>query len=141
MLESIDILGQPMTFTVKKQKNFKTNFGGIASIFLVFIAGITFFGFGRDIFEKLKPKVTFNRIVNTEVPSLNVTDKYFLFALYDQLTNQPIPDLERLFQNYFDYTEIFGDGKFKSTRVYMEKCSDEVKVFWKGLFAVSSDLY
>lgn len=142
MLMYIDYLGPEVGLTQNSSKRFQTKFGGFASMLLIFIAGIAFFGFGRDIFERKKPRVTFNRIINDETPYLLMTEKNFLFAIYDQYTDESIPDFERRFQNYFDITGMYGDGTVdRRYKIPMEKCSEEVKTYWKGYFSVDPDIY
>ncbi len=110
MLFFLDFLGPDIGLTIKRNRKFRSNFGGVASLLLILITGATFFGFGRDIFERRKPRVTFNKIIHDETPNIVMTENNFLFAIYDQQTDEPIPDFERRFHNYYDYLGKIGDG-------------------------------
>lgn len=128
--------------TVNSNKLFTTNFGGILSIILTLIASSAFFGFGKDIFERKKPRVSFNRIINDEKSFSIITEKSFLFTIYYQYTDLPIPDFDRRFQTYYNYIKYYGNGtRISRLRNPLVKCSEEVKNDWKEYFSVNPDTY
>lgn len=123
MYKLIDVLGQSIPLTIESNNHMKTNFGAFMSIFL-FLVGIgTFLGFGIDIFYKLKPRLNFNRNINDAIPNMTITDRNFLFSIYDQYTDEEIPDFSRRFTVSFDYFNT-TDGSFNMIqRIPFEKCS------------------
>lgn len=124
---SIDFLGPEMNFNVKKQKTFRSNYGVVASLLLIGVAVISFLGFGRDIFERKQPRVTFNKITeDSNKQRKNLTDSNFLFSIYDQYTDQPIPEFDRRFEVYYDFLDFRGEGMIdKNFRNPFEKCSNK----------------
>ncbi len=142
MLKHIDVLGPPVTLTIESNSFLKSYFGAIMSILLFFTGIGAFLGFGNDIFYKEKPKVTFNRNINEGLPEMIINDKNFLFSIYDQYSDEQIPDFNRRFSLSFDYFEI-TDGSFKMTpRIPFEKCSENVLKLWDGYFSqISKENY
>jgi len=113
------------------------------SIFLFFSGVGAFLGFGMDIFYKEKPKITFNRIIIDEEPAWNMTDRNFLFGIYDQYSDRPIPDFHRRFTVSFDYliTENMMNNN-SIFRIPFEKCSDDVLNKWGNFFEYAPrDIY
>jgi hypothetical protein len=144
MIRSIDFLGPEVSFNIANHRIFKTRFGGIASLILLALAILAFLGFGRDIFEKKQPRVTFNRITDAEdIQHKYLTDSNFLFSIYDQYTDQPIPDFDRRFEVYYDFLDFRGDGMIdKNFRNPFEKCSEEtLKLFTDYLNLEPSSYY
>ncbi len=92
-----------MPLTIESNSFMKTKFGAFMSILLFLMVIGAFLGFGIDIFYKFQPRVTFNRNTNEGIPELNVTDQNFLFSVYDQYTDEQIPDFFRRFAISFDY--------------------------------------
>jgi hypothetical protein len=142
MLNSLDFLGSQIFISVQNNRIHKTTFGGIASLSLLLAALFAFFGFGKDIFDRVQPRVSLNKVVS-EVPPLKViNDKNFLFAIYDQSSDLPLPDFERRFIVYFDYYQYNGvGGSSKMAKIPIEKCSQEVIKIWDGFFYVDSSNY
>jgi hypothetical protein len=126
-VRSIDFLGPELNFKIQQHRIFKTRFGGIASLLLLGLAILAFLGFGRDIFEKKQPRVTFNRITDDEdIQKKFLTHSNFLFSIYDQYTDEAIPEFDRRFEVYYDFLDFRGDGMIdKNFRNPFEKCSEE----------------
>ncbi len=136
MFNFIDILGPEIKLTIKSESNFKTSFGAWSTLCLLLLIFAAFLGFGSDIFVRKKPKVTFNRIVNDQLPFKNITGSNFLFAMYDQASDKPIADFNRRFFASFDYYNTFANGiSIVQRRIPFEKCSPEVINQWKGYYA------
>lgn len=136
VLSEFDILGPYVKLTIQKNDFYKSNFGGIATFIFLIIFFLAFFGFGSDLFKREKPTVTFNRILNDEIPSYNLNDNNLLFSIYDQYSNTPIPDFDRRFYVYYDFYSLDELGSVKEVlNTSMEKCSQDV------LKKYQSDLY
>jgi hypothetical protein len=135
MLKFIDLIGPEPKLTIENKSNFKSSFGGLMTLLISFIFISAFIGFGIDIIQKIKPRVTFNRIKNPRLPEFNLTDDNFLFTLYDQSTDKPIPNFERMFFVYYDYLSFDGNGtsshKFKNP---FHRCSKKTVDKWNSYF-------
>jgi hypothetical protein len=135
MLTRFDFLGPEVKLSVTSKENFKTGAGALASLFMLIVTIAAFMGFGSDIFKREKPKVTFNRVVDEGTPIYNITDNNFLFALYDQYSDEPIPDFDRRYTPYFQYFDVVGSQSDIIVK-FFEKCSQETLDHWKGNFAM-----
>jgi hypothetical protein len=141
---SLDFLGPEVQFNIKNHRIYKTKSGGIASLFLLGVAVLAFLGFGRDIFEKKQPRVTFNRITDDQdIQQKNLTQSNFLFSIYDQYTDQPIPEFDRRFEVYYDFLDFRGEGMIdKNFRNPFEKCTREaLKSYSEYLNMLPSSYY
>jgi hypothetical protein len=143
MLSRLDFLGPQINLTIKNNQIYKTNFGGFSSLLLIVIAFTAFLGFGRDMYEKKNPNVTFNRIVTSgQNLSKTIKDDNFLLAIYDQYSDLPFPDYERRFFIYYDYFYNEGNGtSFTSPKIPLKKCKKEALSIWEGYFYVDPSLY
>jgi hypothetical protein len=82
MLDYLDFLGPEVKLYVKSKENFKTGLGALPLyLFMLIITIAAFIGFGCDIFYRMKPKVSFNRIVNDQTQNYNIADQNFLFSI------------------------------------------------------------
>ena len=103
VLSIFDILGPNVRLTIQKNNFLKSNFGGFSTFIILTVFILAFFGFREDLFIRQKPTVTFNRVNNNELLLYNLTDNNFLFSIYDQISDQPIPDFgsrSELVQNF-----------------------------------------
>lgn len=66
ILEKLDIFGDRITFTINKNKVFKTTIGGIFSIFAVILIMIMSIFFGKDFYFRDTPYVL-EQVVNNQV--------------------------------------------------------------------------
>jgi hypothetical protein len=64
MLAMIDVLGPECKVRIKNKDKYKSNTGGVLTIIFIILSILAFFAFGRDIYEKQSPVVTFNKAVN-----------------------------------------------------------------------------
>lgn len=136
MYKFIDILGSPVQLIIQTNSSMKTYFGAFMSVFLFFIGFGAFLGFGIGIFYKEKPRVIFDRNINSALPHMNIDETNFLFTVYDQFSDKLIPDFNRRFTISFDYTEV-ADGSYKRLRrIPFEKCSEDVLKLWDGYFSL-----
>jgi hypothetical protein len=135
MFKLIDLLGPQPQLSIEKKSNFKSNFGGFMTLLTIFIFIGAFIGFGIDIIQKRKPRVTFNRIKNQKIPEYTFTDNNFFFTLYDQASDRPIPNFERMFFVYYDYLSFDGNGnsshKMKNP---FHRCPKNTIDKWKSYF-------
>jgi hypothetical protein len=135
MLKLLDHIGPNIQLTIQKKTIFKSDIGGVMTVFMTFIFIGAFIGFGIDIIQKSKPNVRFNRIKNKEVPYFEFTDNNLLLTIYDQYTDQQYPEFERMFKISFDYFDYFGNGtqsiKFKNP---LEKCGQKAIKQWESSF-------
>jgi hypothetical protein len=136
MLKIIDFIGPEPKLTIEKKSNFKSNFGGIMTLLIIFISLAALVGFGIDIIQKMKPRVTYNRIKNPQIPEFNLTDDNFFFTLYDQASDDPIPHIDRMFFVYYDYLSFEGNGKNShKLKKPFYSCSQRIIDKWKTNFA------
>jgi hypothetical protein len=126
MMSSIDFIGPQVGLNINQQTFFKTNFGAFTSFILLIITVGTFIGFGRDLWQKIDPKVTFNRIDHEDVPRKNITDSNVFLAVYYQSSFEPIAEFERKFSFYYVYQNMTGSGQVYQDIQYFEQCSPEV---------------
>jgi hypothetical protein len=135
MFKIIDLIGPDAKLTIEKKGNYKSNLGGLMTLLMTLIFVAAFIGFGIDIIHKKKPRVTFNRLKNPRLPEYNLTEDNFLFTLYDQATDEPIPNFERMFFVYYDYLSFDGNGtishKFKNP---FHRCSKKTIEKLKSYF-------
>jgi hypothetical protein len=109
MFKIIDLIGPEPKLTIENKYNYNSNFGGLMTLLMILIFIVAFIGFGIDIIQKVKPRVTFNRIKNPRLPEFNLTDDNFFFTLYDQASDNPIPNIKRMFFVYYDYLSFDGN--------------------------------
>jgi hypothetical protein len=135
MFKFIDLIGPEPKLTIENKKKYNSNFGGLMTLLMILIFITAFIGFGIDIIHKIKPRVTFNRLKNPRLPEYNLTDDNFLFTLYDQATDQPIKNFEKMFFVYYDYLSFDGNRtsshKFKNP---FHRCSKKTVDKWKSYF-------
>lgn len=142
MLSKFDYLGPSLNFKIQKHSNFKTMFGGFASIIFIFVAIFAFLGFGRDIFEKKQPNVNFNRIFDNDIPITNLTKNSIIFSFYDQYSDEPIPDFDRRFEIYYDFLDFTGEMSIeKNFRIPLNKCTKEELVKYNGHYNRNPESY
>jgi hypothetical protein len=134
MFKRMDLLGPEPKLTIEMKSNFKSNFGGVMTLLMIFIFIGAFIGFGIDIIQKMKPRVTFNRIKNPRIPEFNLTDDNFFFTLYDQASDDPIPNLDRMFFVYYDYLSYEGDKTNHKMKNPFRRCSKKTIDKWKSYF-------
>jgi hypothetical protein len=142
MLKFIDLIGPEPKLTIEKKSNYKSNFGGLMTLLIILIFIAAFIGFGIDIIQKMEPRVTFNRIKNPRLPEFNLTDDNFLFTLYDQETDQPIPNFEKMFFVYYDYLrfDIHGTNSHILKNAF-HRCTKKTIDKWKAYFAYDPQGY
>jgi hypothetical protein len=135
MLKLIDLIGPEPGLTIEKKSIFKSHFGGLMTLFVIFIFIAAFIGFGIDIIQRKKPRVTFNRIKNQNNPEYTFTDSNFFFTFYDQISNLPIPNFDRMFFVHYDYLSFDGYGnsshKMKNS---FHRCPKKTIDKWKSYF-------
>jgi hypothetical protein len=142
MLASFDFLGPQIILSVQNNRIHKTSFGGIASLAILLIFCFAFLGFGQDMFYRVMPRVSFNKVVSESLPLKIINDRNFLFTIYDQYTFLPIPDFDRRFTVYFDYNIFSGaGGTIRRNNIPIEKCSQEALKLWDGYFNINRDTY
>lgn len=142
MLTSFDFLGPQIILSVQNNRIHKTTFGGFASLIILLIFCLAFLGFGQDMFYRIMPRVSFNKVVSDTLPMKVINDRNFLFTIYDQYTFLPIPEFNRRFTVYFDYNIFSGTGgTIRKSNMPIEKCSQEALKLWEGYFNISPDTY
>jgi D-alanyl-lipoteichoic acid acyltransferase DltB (MBOAT superfamily) len=83
-MKCIDIFGKNFLLNYNGSSLYKSEFGGIITIFYMIIFTLCFFFFGRDIFERRRPEVITNE-QNVEFPQINLSSFFFIikrFSLY-----------------------------------------------------------
>ena len=96
LLESIDVYGEPFTFSIFKQENFKTVIGGIMSIFTFLGFIFSFVYFGQDFIFRKNPSYLNQKITLDKYPEYTINNSN-LVAAFDINDNNgnPIQDFER----------------------------------------------
>jgi hypothetical protein len=135
MLKFIDLIGPEPKLTIENKSNYKSNFGGLMTLLIILIFIAAFIGFGIDIIQKMKPRVTFNRIKNPRIPEYYLSDDNFLFTLYDQETDQQIPNFERMFFVYYDYLSFDQGTSSHKLKNPFHRCTKKTIDKWKSAFA------
>jgi len=83
ILKKIDLYGYKLGFTLNSQSNLNSTLGGLFTIITVIIY-ISLFNFlAKDLYLKINPKVTLEKVYlpNTVGYNFTVTNDSFLFAI------------------------------------------------------------
>lgn len=133
LLQKIDVLGPQLGLRINKDEVFKSKFGGFFTIVIAIISVGVFFGFGSDLLARKRPTVMVNKLINSE-PFFQLSHSNFLYAIYDQASDEVFEELDRKFYSYINYYVNNADGTFSAKIYYMERCSQETIKKWDGFF-------
>ncbi len=127
---NLDLLGPEIKLSIEGNTKYKSFTGGMITIIFFMMSFVVFSIFGFEVFLKKSPLTTFTKDVK-ETPLLTFNDSMlFLFTLAD-IFNVPIPEEDRKFTVFFDYTDVDSDtikeGKNSliNTKYQFEKCTTE----------------
>lgn len=100
--EQLDIFGLNYTFLIEGNDSIQTFFGSLLTMIYVFLTVGLFFGFGMDLYQRKRPKVSLNNeILEYQKYSLSNQNFSLAFRVEDQLgqmvTDERIIYLEVLF--------------------------------------------
>jgi hypothetical protein len=123
LLKRIDIMGPECKIKIQKNDKYKTKTGGVLTLFFFVLVILAFVAFGRDLFEKKVPSVTFNRLMADETSYL-LTDENFAFTIWNQIDQTPIKDFDRKFYMYLNVFNNKNSG-FTQEIFIMEKCDKQ----------------
>ena len=100
-------------FSVFKKPSFKTPLGGILTLITLALTVVTAFYFGKDLYYRTNPKLTYNKIVPETYPSFNLTkDNFLLYFQIQDGTGVPLPAEPNLYFHiyYFQAKVVNGLG-------------------------------
>jgi len=147
LIKKLDLFGISYSFQLDSQEKYKTFTGGVISILFYLITGVLFIGFGRNMYNRKHPKVSFSsEITNYEKMLLSNRNFTFAFRVEDQLGIQ-VTNSSILFQEVvFYHHEIQENGvwslvelEYNQTLLY-RKCSEMAETPDKQLnFNISLD--
>lgn len=84
--EQLDIFGLNYTFLIEGNDSIQTFFGSLLTMIYVFLTVGLFFGFGMDLYQRKRPKVSLNNeILEYQKYSLSNQNFSLAFRVEDQL--------------------------------------------------------
>ena len=122
-LLSFDMMSPSIAFHIKKSDSFKSSIGFILTIMYIICIILAFIGFVRDIYERAKPVVFYNKELTNETwYKFNNTN--FVTTVYESTTWKPIDDFDRKFVIYW---ELFWNypGGYDTTIFYFTNCTKQ----------------
>ncbi len=131
LIKKLDLFGLSYSFQLNSEEKYKTFSGGVISIIFYLITVILFVGFGRNMYNRKNPKVSFSsEITNYEKTQLSNRNFTLAFRVEDnsgiQLTNRSV-----LFQEVYFYNhEIQENGEWDlvdyndNQTLLFRKCSE-----------------
>lgn len=129
-MENIDFLGSPLNFQTKDKPRLTSKYGGVMSIFILFVIVLTTLAFGNSFFNRTNPTIINSRNIPEEYTFLNLTNKDFTFALrVEDYDGNLIDGIETSF--YFNGSYILYDlidGSWEETIVEdisLNQCSKD----------------
>jgi hypothetical protein len=126
-IKVLDFFGSKFTFSIFNQKNFKTLFGGLTSIFSVLIIIIFGYFFGQDFFYKKNPKIIQQIVYPKEyLESTNLTAKNFVipWRISDSFNTLNHQDIFHVGINYYKYiNNATGSVEVQYEKIKYEKCN------------------
>lgn len=78
-ISKLDVFGVGFNFTVNGRERYQTVVGAFLTIIYIVIFISLFFGFGVDLYERKKPKVSFNQETGT-YKAMGISNKNFTYA-------------------------------------------------------------
>lgn len=85
--KKIDMLGSNVYLRYNMETTIKTTFGGIATVFTMFLLGGMLFGFGQDFFKRTNPTFIQKTINPTDYPFWYLNNLNFTYAFTLEDTN------------------------------------------------------
>jgi len=106
-LKNLDIFGTNINFTINNQLKYNSTLGGLITILLVLIYIALFNLFAKDLYLKLNPKLTSEKvfITNSILNNFSITADTFLFAIENPDQNDDMKKYKfslKYFQEYED---------------------------------------
>ena len=77
LLRQIDIFGETIKLTFKKQETAKTVIGGITTLILILLVNFILVIMSLEIFQKLKPVVTVEDIIQPFHPNMTLNKWHY----------------------------------------------------------------
>jgi hypothetical protein len=86
LLSKIDVFGVGFNFTINGRERYQTVIGAFLTIVYIVIFIALFFGFGVDLYQRKKPKVSFNQETGAYKP-IGLSNRNFTYAYRIEDTN------------------------------------------------------
>ena len=122
--ERIDIFGPQMKIKIKGSENFKTRIGGFFTFLYLVVVILGFIAFGRDLYERKIPNVTFTKKIYTD-GFFVLNSENFAFTIYNQLDDTNIENLDKKFNFYIHRFDNYKGG-YDEEEYFFEKCDSKV---------------
>jgi len=113
-IKTLDFFGPRINFTINRQENFKTVFGGFVSLIVYCLYVFFFILFGKDMIFKLNPNVTIETVVPDDQESFTIKNDTF-FAWRFTTSDHSASDFYNLFYSHLSYR--LEDKKNKSKEI------------------------
>lgn len=138
-LIKFDFMSPKVGFTIDRNETYKTYIGFSLTVVYILLIALAFFAFGRDIFEKRKPSVVYNKdTTKSSIYTFNSSN--LVFTLYDGNSQEPIIDIER---KLFFYWELFYNypGGYDTYTYYFSKCSNSTLDYFNETLTIDRSNY
>ena len=127
LIRKIDLFGYRFTFEENDNQSYKTTFGGLFTILLIISITIIGFIFGKEIYERKIPIVSFSEEV-VQYSRINLTDVPIMFNVKHNGDINSIEELNSKFEfEFILYERLFGQEE-SSIRSYfygLELCNED----------------
>jgi len=104
VFKKFDIYSSKLAFTINKQTELRSSFGGILSIITIIFYIIFFLFFAKDLYLKINPKITTDKfyLTKSQLNNYTITEETFFFAIESPL-NFKDPKLYNFKSYYVHY--------------------------------------
>jgi hypothetical protein len=138
-LIKLDAMSPSISFKVNKNDSFKSVIGLILTLVYISLIILAFIAFGRDIFEKRNPRVTYNKQI-LENSFYKLTSENMVITVYQQADHKEILEFDRKFVIYLDVFLNYPGG-YDTYTYGFSKCTDSVLEAFKGTLKVDKSRY
>lgn len=138
-LIKFDFMSPKVGFTINKNETYKTYIGFSLTIVYLLLTILAFVAFGRDLFERRRPSVVYNKDL-TKASIYRFNSSNIIFTLYDGNSQEPITNIE---QKLFFYWELFYNypSGYDTYTYYFSKCSKETLDYFNETLTIERSNY
>ena len=137
-LLNLDLMSSNFFFNINKNEKLKSKVGVILTFLWLICIVLAFIAFGKDIFEKKLPRVTFN-MKNTPNNSLSFNSDNFMFAIYNS-EDHSIVDYNSTFDILLEAFYNYPEG-YDTYTYYFEFCKDSALNYFEKEFVPNKNRY
>jgi hypothetical protein len=110
---------------IRGEDKFKSPIGGLFTIIYVILGILAFIAFGRDLFDKNLPTVTYNKELTKEA-QFTLTSENYAVAFVNQIDTSAVENFERKFNLYANVFRNYPNSSYTSEKFILQKCDLEM---------------